>query len=106
MAVAARTPNAFSTGVLFYAFVGGVAYAAFSALVLFAIGRGAASTKYALLSSFGNLPVIYVTALDGWSHDRYGSAGMLLVEAVAGIVAVLLAAIAVWRLRQRAVIPR
>ncbi|MBA3833701.1 MAG: MFS transporter [Chthoniobacterales bacterium] len=106
MAIAARTSAAFSTGVLFYAFVGGVAYAAFSALVLFAIGRGAASTKYALLSSFGNLPVIYVTALDGWTHDRYGSAGMLLFEALAGIVSVLLAAIAVWRLWQRGAIAR
>ncbi len=106
MAIAARTSAAFATGVLFYAFVGGVAYAAFSALVLFAIGRGAASTKYALLSSFGNLPVIYVTALDGWAHDRYGSAGMLLFEALAGIVSVLLAAIAVWRLWQRGAIAR
>ncbi len=106
MAIAARTSVAFSTGVLFYAFVGGVAYAAFSALVLFAIGRGAASTKYALLSSFGNLPVIYVTALDGWSHDRFGSAGMLFFEAVAGIVCVAVAAIAVWRLRERGAIPR
>lgn len=101
MAIAARTSVAFSTGVLFYAFVGGVAYAAFSALVLCAIGRGAASTKYALLSSFGNLPVIYVTALDGWAHDRFGSAGMLFFEALAGIVCVVLAAIAVARLRPR-----
>ncbi|MBA3960684.1 MAG: MFS transporter [Chthoniobacterales bacterium] len=106
MAIAARSSSAFSAGVLAYAFVGGVAYAAFSALVLFAIGRGAASTKYALLSSFGNLPVIYVTAMDGWSHDRYGSAGMLYIEALAGIVAVLLAAVAVWHLRRRAAIPR
>ncbi len=106
MAIAARSPGVFSAGVLAYAFVGGVAYAAFSALVLFAIGRGAASTKYALLSSFGNLPVIYVTALDGWSHDRYGSAAMLYIEALAGIVAVLLAAVAVWQLRRRAAIPR
>ena len=106
MAIAARSQSAFSAGVLSYAFMGGVAYAAFSALVLFAVGRGAASTKYALLSSFGNLPVMYVTALDGWSHDRYGSAGMLYLEALAGIVAILLAAVAVWELRRRAAIPR
>src|SRR5438309_541431 len=80
MAMAARSSSAFASGVLCYAFLGGIAYAAFSALVLFAIGRGAASTKYALLSSFGNVPIIYVTALNGWSHDRYGSAGMLMIE--------------------------
>ena len=30
-----------------------------------AIGRGAASTKYAALSSLGNVPVVYMTAVDG-----------------------------------------
>jgi PAT family beta-lactamase induction signal transducer AmpG len=106
LALTARTPAAFSTGVLCYAFSCGLAYAAFSAIVLLAIGRGAASTKYALLSSFGNLPVIYMTALDGWAHDRFGSAGMLLIEAGAGILCVGLAAIAVATLKSKAAIPR
>ena len=77
MAVAPRTSFAYAAGVLAYAAWGGVAYAAFSAVVLFAIGRGAASTKYATLSSLGNLPVIYMTAVNGWAHDRFGTAGML-----------------------------
>ena len=101
MAVAARSSSAFASGVLCYALLGGVAYAAFSALVLFAIGRGAASTKYALLSSFGNVPVLYMTALNGWSHDRYGSAGMLMIEALIGVLCVGLALAAVARLRAR-----
>ncbi|MGI8431261.1 MAG: MFS transporter [Chthoniobacterales bacterium] len=105
LALATRSPSAFSIGVLFYAFAGGVAYASFTAVVLLAIGRGAASTKYALLSSFGNLPVIYMTALNGWSHDRFGSAGMLYIEAGAGIVAVGFAAIAVAQMKRRAAIP-
>ena len=57
MAITARTPNAFSVGVLAYALTCGMAYAAFSVIVLLAIGRGAASTKYATLSSLGNLPL-------------------------------------------------
>lgn len=97
MALTARTQAAFSTWVLCYAFACGIAYAAFSAVCLFAVGRGAASTKYAVLSSFGNLPVIYVTALDGWAHDRYSSAGMLYFEAAIGLVAVLLGGMAVAR---------
>lgn len=97
MALAARTPAAFSTGVICYAFTCGIAYAAFSAVCLFATGRGAASTRYAVLSSFGNLPVIYVTALDGWAHDRSSSAGMLYFEAAIGLVAVLLGGLAVAR---------
>ena len=34
----------------------GLGYAAYSTLVLLAIGRGAASTKYSILSSIGNIP--------------------------------------------------
>ena len=74
-----------------YAFFGGVAYAAFSAVVLFAIGRGAASTKYATLSSLGNLPVIYMTAFNGWVHDRFGTAWMLQAEALAALFCIVIA---------------
>ena len=84
-ALAPKTPLAYAVGVLAYAAWGGVAYAAFSAVVLFAIGRGAASTKYATLSSLGNLPVIYMTAVNGWAHDRFGTAWMLHVEALADV---------------------
>jgi len=91
MAVTARTPFIFTIGVLVYALFGGLAYAAFSAVVLFAIGRGAASTKYATLSSLGNLPVIYMTAFDGWVHDHFGTAWMLHAEALAGILFTIIA---------------
>ncbi|PYM10503.1 MAG: hypothetical protein DMF15_01855 [Verrucomicrobia bacterium] len=91
MAVAPRTPNAFTVGVLAYALTGGMAYAAFSAIVLLAIGRGAASTKYATLSSLGNLPVVYMTASDGWVHDRFGTAWMLHSEALIAIICIVLA---------------
>jgi predicted MFS family arabinose efflux permease len=91
LAIAPRTPNTFSVGVLVYALFCGMAYAAFSAVVLLAIGRGAASTKYATLSSLGNLPVVYMTALDGWVHDRFGAAWMLYTEALVAIVCVVLA---------------
>src|SRR5213079_3134965 len=77
MAVAPRSPESFIAGVLAYSFVNGIAYAAFSAVVPLAIGRGAASTKYAALSSLGNLPVVYMTALDGWAHDKFGTSWML-----------------------------
>jgi len=91
MAVAPRSPESFIAGVLAYSFVNGIAYAAFSAVVLLAIGRGAASTKYATLSSLGNLPVVYMTASDGWVHDRCGTAWMLYYEALIAIVCIVLA---------------
>ena len=107
MAIAARTPASFSVGVLFYAFTNGVAYAAFSALVLLAIGKGAASTKYAALCSLGNLPVVYMTALDGWVHDRYGTAWMLHFDGLAGVVCIAFAMLALHRIlrRQATLIP-
>jgi MFS family permease len=93
MAMAPRTPAAYVAGVLVYALSCGMAYAAFSALLLYVIGRGAASTKYATLSSLGNLPTSYMTAFDGWVHDRAGAAAMLNAEAAlgAGSTVVLLA---------------
>lgn len=91
MAVISRTPQTFTIGVLAYAFFVGMGYAAFSAMVLFAIGRGAASTKYATLSSLGNIPVVYMTALNGWAHDRHGSGAMLVIEALLAIGCVAIA---------------
>ena len=91
MAIMPRTPNTFSFGVLAYAFTNGLAYAAFSAIVLVAIGRGAASTKYAALCSFGNLPVVYMTAVDGWVHDRFGTAWMLHTDALSGAICIVAA---------------
>jgi PAT family beta-lactamase induction signal transducer AmpG len=91
MAATPRTPATYSLGVLAYSFFGGVAYAAFSAVVLFAIGRGAASTKYATLSSLGNLPVVYMTTANGWVHDRFGTAWMLQTDALSAVGCIVLA---------------
>ena len=99
MAVVARTPETFATGVLAYAFTQGICYAAFSAMVLVAIGRGAASTKYALLSSLGNLPVVYMTTLDGWVHDKYGTAAMLHFDALSGVVCIFLGLFVLQKIR-------
>jgi MFS family permease len=104
MALAPRTPLAFGIGVLLYSLSCGMAYAAFTALLLYIIGRGAASTKYATLASLGNLPTSYMTAFDGWAHDRWGAAGMLHAEAALGVgsTAALLVALGGIRRAERA----
>jgi MFS family permease len=99
MAIIPRTPQTYAFGVLVYALFTGVAYAAFSAVVLFAIGRGAASTKYATLSSLGNVPVVYMTALNGWVHDRFGTAWMLAAEAFSGIICIMIALAVLHRIK-------
>lgn len=103
MALAPRTPTAYSAGVLCYMLSVGLSNAAWSAVVLFAIGRGAASTKYALLASLGNLPVVYMTAIDGWVHDRAGAGAMLNAEGALGLACVGLALLALWRINPKAV---
>jgi MFS family permease len=98
LAAAPRTPAAYGAGVLVYGLSIGLAFAAYSALVLLAVGRGAASTKFAIMSSLGNIPVVYMTMFDGWAHDEFGATGMLLAEAAMSAAAIVLGMIAVWAL--------
>lgn len=88
MALAPRTEAMFVVFTLAYSFVSGLCYAGFSAVVLQAIGRGAAATKYSLFASLSNMPIGAMTALDGWTQVRWGSGAMLGVEALIGLLAI------------------
>ena len=90
MAVAPRTEAMYIVFTLVYAFVTGLTYAGFSAFVLEAMGAGAAATKYNVFASLSNIPIYYVTRLDGWAHARWGSGGMLYSDAIAGVAGLLL----------------
>ena len=79
---------------LAYAFILGMSYAAFSSVALEAIGRGAAATKYTLLASLSNMPIAYVTYIDGWAYARWGASTMLDVWAALGVIGVLVFAAA------------
>lgn len=78
--------NSFSyvNGVLWYALVFGIANAGYTAALLRAVGTHLSATKYALLSSISNIPVVYMIAFDGWLHDKYSIKTMLLGEAFLG----------------------
>ncbi len=89
MALAPRSPIVFVTATLAYALVLGACYAAYSATVLEAIGKGAAATKFNFMSSVSNIPVAAMTTADGMFHDRYGSSGMLYGEAGLAVLAVI-----------------
>jgi MFS transporter, PAT family, beta-lactamase induction signal transducer AmpG len=90
MALAPRTEAMYIVYTLAYAFVTGLTFAGFSAFVLEAMGTGAAATKYNVFASLSNMPIYYVTRLDGWAHTRWGSGGMLYCDAAAGLVGLLL----------------
>lgn len=89
-----HSPLSYDLEVLGYAFFMGMGYGAWCALVLYAAGRAAVATKYAILSSIGNLPVAYVTWFDGWIHDKYGVAAMFGGEALIAVVCVVLGLLA------------
>ena len=85
MGLGPRTPAAFLAFATTYNLVTGFIYGAFSALVLEAIGKGAAATKYNLIASLANIPIFVMTLANGWAQVRWGSGGMLIFEAVVGV---------------------
>ena len=101
MAIFPLKPYVYISGVLAYSFGLGLVNAAFSSVILYAIGKKNASTKYALLSSLGNLPVVYMTTFDGWAHDRYNSKHMLIAEALVCILFVTICVFVINQLKTR-----
>jgi len=92
-ALAPKAPVTFAIFSLAYQFAGGIAYGAFTGFVLEVIGKGAAATKYNALASLSNIPITYMTKVDGWVSTNHGPVKMLFADAaseIAGIVIFLL----------------
>ncbi|MEJ0027075.1 MAG: MFS transporter [Rhizomicrobium sp.] len=89
MAAAARSAQMFVTFTLLYAFIQGFNYASFSAVVLEAIGRGAAATKYNIYAALSNVPIMYMTTVEGIAFGRWHAEGLLLADALSGLAAIL-----------------
>jgi MFS family permease len=90
MALFPRTQFMFIVWVSVYTFTSGLCYAAFSAFVLEVIGQGAAATKYNALASLSNVPIYYMTDIDGWAHDRWNSTRMFILESGLAVVSAVL----------------
>jgi predicted MFS family arabinose efflux permease len=89
MAIAPRTETMYIAFTLLYSVISGLTYAGFTAFTLEAMGTGAAATKYSLFASLSNMPIWYMTLIDGKAHDRWGSTGMLHTEAVMGVIGIV-----------------
>jgi MFS family permease len=100
MAFGPRTPMAFLVFACLYNFVVGFCYGAYSAVTLEAIGQGAAATKFNLISSISNVPILVVTLVDGWAETKFGATGMLWTEAALGVAAVALYYAVAWATRR------
>lgn len=85
LAVAPRAPAAFLGLEFLYRGLTGGCYAAILALVMAAIGRGAASTKAAIMWSLFNFGAVLPVMLEGRVHDRLGTTAMLLTDAALGL---------------------
>jgi MFS family permease len=103
MAFRVGSPMAYAAGYTGYSLAAGIAYAAFTALELDILGKRkhAAGTAYSLLGASGNLPIVYMTWLDGIGYKHAGVRGMMGVDALAnGAGAVLLLAFAAYASRR------
>jgi len=97
LAFAPSTVWTYGLGYSGYAIAAGFGYAVFTALVLEVLGqrRHAAGTAYSLFVASGNLPILYMTWLDGVGYGHGAVKGLMTVDAVAnGAGALVLLAIA------------
>ncbi|MEI9980179.1 MAG: MFS transporter [Edaphobacter sp.] len=89
------TPATYLTGATLYLFTIGTCYAMFTAVVLEFLGHSgkSGSGRYSIINSLGNVPVAYMTAVDGRGGKLWGARGLAGTEAVVGAMgaAILLA---------------
>ena len=93
LAFAPKTPQTFAWGHSGYSLAAGFGYAVFTALVLDLIGskRHGAATAYSFLVAGGNVPILYMTWLDGVAYKRQGVTGLMSFDALGnGLVGVAL----------------
>ena len=90
MAFSPKTELMYVVWTSVYAIMLGMSYAGFTAVVLEAIGTGAAASKYNIFAALSNTPIYYVVFFNGQAYTKYGSKGMLLTEAIFGIAAVVI----------------
>jgi MFS family permease len=101
MAAMPYNPTVFIAGVLAYTFGLGLINAAFTSVILFAVGKRNVATKYSILASLGNLPVVYMTTFNGWAHDHYNSKIMLAAEAALGFAFIIICIVAIRQMNKR-----
>lgn len=90
MALSPATVTMYVVWSMVYAFGVGLAFAAFTAVVLSAIGQGSAATKYNFYASLSNFPIWWLGLALGVAADKWGARNMLLTEAALGVVGVVI----------------
>ena len=105
MALCPRTSNEYVFWTSAYAFVVGLCYAAYCAVVLEAIGDTAAATKFSFLSAVSNAPIMLMTFVDGAANTRWGTNGMLWTDAWCGVAGIVVFAMVAGGTKRRGAAP-
>jgi MFS transporter, PAT family, beta-lactamase induction signal transducer AmpG len=81
-------PAVYLVGTMLYLFTSGTGLATFTAVVLEFLGDSgkSGSGRYSIINSLGNVPVLYMIALDGWGGSRWGARGVAGTEAVLSVI--------------------
>lgn len=87
-AIAPQSPATYAVFTLLYQFGSGIAFGCFTGFVLEVIGIGAAATKYNALASLSNIPILYMTKVDGWASTAHGPSTMLLVDGASELIGI------------------
>jgi PAT family beta-lactamase induction signal transducer AmpG len=102
-----QRPALYFASTVLYLFTIGAGYALFTSVALeFLGGSGkSGSSRYAIINSLGNIPVVYMSWLDGRGYTYWGPRGMPGMDALvsAAVIAILLGHFAVsrWRRERR-----
>ncbi len=95
LALGPMRPAIYFTGTVLYLLTVGACYALFTAVILELLGTSgkSGSGRYSIINSLGNVPVVYMTWLDGRGYAHWGPRGMPAIDAIvsAAGAAVLLA---------------
>jgi MFS transporter, PAT family, beta-lactamase induction signal transducer AmpG len=93
---APMTPMAYYAGVAVYMFTCGACYAFFLGVVMMALGEAgkSGSSRYAILVSLGNLPVVYMTKIEGVGYGLFGARAVPALDAAGNLLVAI--AVALW----------
>lgn len=91
LAVAPMGPFAYFLGVGFYMLTTGTCYGFFLGVVMYTMGEAgrSASSRYTILVSLGNLPVVYMTKVEGWGFGLFGPRGVPALDAAGNLLVAL-----------------
>jgi hypothetical protein len=84
----ANQPSIYLVGTVFYLLTEGLCWARSTALMVEIVGVETcdASTVYSVLNAIVTLPLLYMIRLDGWGFDRFGTRGLLWMDAAGNLL--------------------